>query len=220
MNKKIKLVTLALSVTLLSACGGGSSGDSVDTTIEEPITPYTSFGSDQNQGRTVSTAAGFDGDISVIIDEFNEPDFELVNGIASMNIDNVERSETYTFNCPDGSNAKVSFFENYATGVEEISATVNGQTVNCTTTYPIGFFPTTIGSSESIYNLLVFSDVSDTGEYIFTNCPDESSTNNPLNQNLNPNPSLCETGLFTDTIVTDDNGKTHLISYENVSVPD
>ncbi len=219
MSKEFKLTILALSVYLLSACGGGSS---YETIYEEPLTPYTSFGSvrDEVQGRTISTAAGADGDILVVIDEFNEPDFVLENAPTSMNVDNVQRSETFSFSCPDGTNAKISFFENFATGVEEIIATANGLRIDCTSTYPTGLLPTTIGSSSSIYDLLVSSDVSEVGEYITTNCPGESSVNNPLNEDLEPDASLCDVSLVVDTTVTDDNGITHLISYESVSIPD
>ncbi len=219
MNKKFKFAALALSVSLLSACGGGGSS-SADTADDESLTPYTIYGSLQNQGRTESTAAGFDGDISISIDEFNDPEFELVNGIASMNVDNVQRSETYTFSCPDGSNGKVTFFDNYVTGVEEVTARVNGQTVDCSTSYPTDFFPATIGSSASISDLLFFWEASDAGEYISTNCPINDSASNPLNQDLDPNPSLCETAFFSDITVTDEFGNTHLVSFERVSIPD
>ncbi len=217
MSKKFKFAILSISVFLLTACGGGSSNETVD---EEPITPYTSFGSAQNQGRTFSTAVGTDGDILAIIDEFDELKFELADGRAFMNIFNVQRAETYSFSCPDGDYAKISFFENYATGVEVVSARINGRRINCSSTYPTGFFPSVIGSSSSISDLIVFWDVSDAGEYISTNCPDESSANNPFNVDLDPDPSLCEASLFVDATVTDDEGYTHLISYESVSIPD
>jgi len=217
MSKKFKFAILALSVYLLSACGGG--GSSSETIYEEPITPYTSFGSVIDQGIEILTASGADGDILMAFDELNEPDFILADGRASMNIDNVQRSETYSFSCPDGTSAQISFFEDYAGGIEEVSAIVNGQTIDCISTYPSGLVPTTIGSSASIYDLIVLSDVSDVGDYISTNCPSEESANNPFNQDLDPDPSICETGLFVDITVTDDDNITHLLSYESVSIP-
>ena len=217
MNQTFKFVTLTLSAIILSACGGGGS-DSVAE--EEPLTPYTSFGSDQNQGRTISTAIGADGDISAIIDEFNEPDFQLVAGLAAMGVDNVNRAETFTFDCPNGDNAKVTFFENYANAVEEVSAVVNGRRISCKTTYPAGSYPSTIGSSASISDLILAWDVSDSGEYISTDCPDESSPDFDLIQDLEPNPSICETGYVMDATVTDDEGNKHLVSFESISVPD
>lgn len=217
MNKIIKLAVLALSVFILNACGGGSSHDRFD---DEPIAPYTSFGSSQNQGRTVSTAAGADGDILVFIDELNEINLVLAAGRASMNIADVQRSETYSFSCPDGTNAQVSFFENYATGVEEVSASINGQIINCTSTYPTSLFPSVIESPSSISDLLVLWNVSDAGEYITSNCPSEESVNNPFNLDIDPDPSQCETSFFMDATVTDDDGITHLVSSERLSIPD
>ncbi|MEH6457502.1 MAG: hypothetical protein V7749_14325 [Cocleimonas sp.] len=219
MSKKLKFAFLSLSIFLLSACGGGSSNGPID---EEPLTPYTVFGSDRDeaQGRTISTAAGADGDIMVVIDELNEPDFALVDGLASMVIVNVQRSETFSFSCPDGTNAKISFFENFATGVEEIIATANGQRLDCRSTYQTDLVPTIVGSSSSISDLLVLSDVSDVNVLISTTCPNVSSVNNPLNEDLEPDAALCDVSLVVDTTVTDDEGFTHLISYESISTPD
>lgn len=216
MNKNFNFVVLALSsVFLLSACGGSSR----DRFNDEPITPNTVFGSAQNQGRTVLTAAGTDGDISVFIDGSNEFNFFLAAGRESINIDDVQRSETFSFSCPDGTNAQVSFFENFATGVEEISASINGQTIDCRSTYPTGIVPSVIESPASISDLLVLSGVSDTSGFITSNCPREESVNNPFSIDLDPDPSQCDTSLFVDATVTDDEGITHLISYERISIP-
>lgn len=221
MNKVSKFTILSLSACLLTACGGGG-GNRNDGASDEPLTPYNSFGSLQNQGRTISAAAGSDGDIVATIDEESEINFELADGLATMNIDNVERAETYSVTCPDGTDVKVSFFENFATGVERVSATYNGQSLRCSSTYPTGLVPAVVGSSSSIYDLISVSDVSDVGEYISTNCPDESSANNPLSEleDFETDVTICESSVVTDITVTDDIGNTHLISSESISVPD
>lgn len=217
MNKISKAASLSLLVSLLSACGGGSGNSG-----NEPITPYDVYGSEQNLGRTISIAAGTDGAIEAIKNSETEIEFELVDGLATMNIVNVERLETYSFSCTDGQSGNITFSENFAAGTEQISASFNGQSLNCSTTYPTGLVPSVVGSSSSISDLIVVTDVSDTGDYISSNCPDESTVNDPITKinDYETETTECETSIVMDATITDDTGNTHLISYETVSVPD
>ncbi len=244
MKNIIALTSLALSISLLSACGGGSSnsnnssatdggsgssnnsGSTGGTAGVNPITPLTSSKSQtytvQGKNRTSTLESGFDGSIEAKTESktFNGTDFviqtiQLANGIPSLNVADLQKTEAIDITCDNGISGKLTRSYDYSSGNVVTSGTSSRGNISCTSTFQ-SILPTTITDETSIDILLQNWGDDDNlnngmqSGIISSTCPQDNSSDE-LN-NLDPTVVACTGSVLTNYTVTDDNNGIHKLS--------
>jgi len=226
MHNSLKPLFLALSISFLTACGGGGGGDDTSGTGGEtggtggdnggstsniqPLTPLTSSGSSTLLGNTFSGSAGSNGDINAVIETGDGfPELKLSLNNPSMNVVNVQRTVAINGECENGDGGTGVLKTNYLTGVETLTGSDGSTSLSCTNTYAT-VLPTTIAGEQSIIALLIEYGE---GDPISTTCPSDISDEDIVEL---PDDVSCTTEILSNYEVTDDNGTKHLISTKQI----
>lgn len=233
-----KVLSISLLVLLLAACGGGDSEvdttESSDTTDVNDTSDTNDIGPDPlvtipftcsdvetfdvgGVSTTSTTQSGSDGDI-VYDCSYEEASnkYTLDSAIPSLNIVDVTKVETADISCSDGSSAKGNITYNYKSGTVNISATLNGQVMNCESNFT-SVLPTTLTDHDSIATLLEdWGTDTDRNNgvqsgLLNTNCPQGEG----LDDGINPLSSICQGYFLEQYTITDDNGKVHKIAVKS-----
>lgn len=235
MNKILISSMMVASLSLLTACGGGSSNSDFDPVIGgdpdpgtpvagvSPIVAFSSSGSNSttfDNGTRTSTVyldSGFEGDIEARTIQQTNGGFSsfyqetvLAAGIPSMNVNDVQRTQAFEFLCDDNSDIRVTISTDYSSGEEEISGSFNGVSQSCSSTYQ-SILPTNISTEDSIADLIIgFGDEDNFNTtLISTNCPEDDTYNIP-----DPEVTLCNGKILTNVIVTDEFNFEHVFTHQ------
>lgn len=130
----------------------------------------------------------------------------LANGIPSMNVVDVQRTQGVEYSCDNGDTVRGTVKTDYSTGREVYSGTINGQTASCFIDYNV-ILPLTITDEDSIESLLlVYGDGSGVG-VVSENCPNDDRV--AVTAILD---NSCDATVIRNFIVTDDNGVEHRLA--------
>jgi hypothetical protein len=141
MNKTI-IVTNIFFITVLTACGGGSTSNKpfaggvngIDPVAELTLKKARKM---QIQGRTVlyTSEGGYNGKIQYITQQYQDGTsnevFSLANGISSLNIKDVQRNQSTDVICTDGSKLKVKIYSDFSSGEVITTGMHNGESISC-----------------------------------------------------------------------------------------
>lgn len=168
MNRAI-LASSFFSITFLSACGGGSGGNG--TTDPQPffgavndIAPVAELTlrqarSIQVGARTVlyTSEGGSEGSLRYVTqtyqDKTSDEVLQLITGVSSLNVKDVQRIQSTEFSCDDGSTLKVKIYSDFSSGEVTTTGTHNGLDISCKSDFD-SLLPTNVFDQTSVTQLL------------------------------------------------------------------
>jgi len=214
MNKTI-IASSFFPIIFLTACGGGGVGDStaisggvngVDPVVEFTLKQSRSVKVDS---RTVlyTSEGGYNGHIQYFTKHYangiSDEEFQLMAEIESLNITDVQREQSASFSCKDGSTLKVNISSDFSSGEVISTGTHNGMSISCQSNFRSSL-PTNIFDRQSISALLKGWGVN-YGMANSSNCTHQIEDMNGFSKD-------CTGAGLVNYTVTDSTGKIHKVA--------
>ena len=218
MNKTTIAVSL-FPFIFLTACGGGSTDNGIGngTGIAggvNGVDPVVAFTLKQSRSRKVdsrtvlyTSEGGYEGHIQYFTKHYqngiSDEEFQLMAEIQSLNITDVQREQSASFSCTDGSTLKVNISSDFSSGEVVTTGSHNGMSIACQSNFT-SLLSTNIFDRQSITTLL-------RGWGTDYSAANSSSCTHQI-EDMNGFSKNCTGAALVNYTVTDSTGKIHKVT--------
>lgn len=222
MKKIIGLSVILLGFMMVGCDSTNSDNNTTDnTTPFENTTPSGTTASSvtpltcENGNNGFTIKSGTDGDITFNCDFSQNYGYALAEGVSSINVTNIVSEIKGASTCSSSGNSTFSITTNYAANSVHYTASSSKiGNVNCTEIYNFNVVPTVIAGAEDIEALFEWEQAysKDDPSLVSTTCPNEfyDDSDSDIEE------ERCSGSSTINYTLTDDAGKKHLVSIENI----